>query len=87
MFGPDYDVPVKLLEESLQLHRIHKELVRTVGTLLHDPTFRQPYNPHIAVGSDRTIETGEVIHIGGFSIVEKTISGRWRIVDKIGLKG
>lgn len=86
MFGPDHDVPVKHIEEAPRLQVIHMALVRTLASLMHDPTYRQPYNPHITVQSGAMIETGETIRIGGFSVVEKT-DDKWTVVDKIGLWG
>lgn len=89
-FGPNYDVPVKRIQEAPRLRVIHNILVRTLANLTHDPTYRQPYNPHITIGPDATVETNEQIHIGGFSIVEKSVTPEgkiWTVVDKIGLKG
>jgi len=86
LFGPDHDIPVKRIEESPRLRVIHAALVRTIANLMHDPTYRQPYNPHITLQSGATIETGETINIGGFSVVKKAGSV-WTVVDKIGLNG
>ncbi len=88
LFGPEYDVPVFHIEESPQLKRIHQSLVHALGVLLHDDTYRQPYNPHITIRpGEQTVHTGDNILIGGFSIVEKNIRGNWEVVDNIGLKG
>jgi hypothetical protein len=85
-FGPDHDLPVKRIAESPRLRLLHGALVGALANLMHDPTYRRPYNPHISVLPGMTIKTGDTVNIGGFSIVEKT--GRlWTVVDKIGLKG
>ncbi len=90
LFGPNFDVPVKRIEESPKLRLVHQGIVRTLSQLRHDPTYRQPYNPHVSIQPGKTIETGEKIYVGGFSIVEKSVTpdGKiWTVVDKIGMKG
>jgi|GEM_PF-2999943 len=85
-FGPDNDLPVLRIEESPRLRGLYGALVDTLANLIHDPTYRQPYNPHISKKLGMTIQTGDTINIGGFSIVEKKGS-LWTVTDKIGLKG
>ncbi len=90
MFGPNEDIPVRLINEAPRLRVIHDALVRTLANLTHDPTYRRPYNPHITIRPDIDLDPGKKIHIGGFSIVEKTVGSNgeiWTVVDKIGLKG
>ncbi len=86
LFGPDHNVPVKRIQESPRLQVVHTALVRTLANLMHDPTYRQPYNPHITAQPGMTLATGDTVHVGGFSVVEKE-SGVWTVVDKIGFKG
>lgn len=86
-FGPENDIPVQRTE-SPNLERIHNRLVSVLGTLLHDPTFRRPYNPHITVVGD-SLEKGQLIPVAGFSIIERrrdTLES-WVVADKIGFKG
>lgn len=88
-FGENGEQPVKLIEESAGLRRIHRELVRTAGVLKlpYDKTF-EVYRPHIAERQgEAQVETSQIIPIGGFAVAEKLISDKWKIVDKIGLKG
>ena len=85
-FGPNKDLPVLRIAESPRLRALHGELVGALANLMHDPTYRQPYNPHISKIPGMAIETGDIINIGGFSIVEKK-NGLWMVTDKIGLRG
>ena len=87
LFGPDRDLPVKRIEPSLPLQGLHYMLIKAVGNLLHDPTYRQPYNPHISVEDYDQVPTGTELEIGGISLVEKQTSGLWTVVDKVGLRG
>lgn len=87
MFGADESIPVKLIESSSRLEEVHGLLVKHVGILLHDPTWRQPYNPHISVHDTATVNTGESIHVGGFAIMAKAADSNWKVVDKVGFKG
>lgn len=87
LFGPDRRTRVKRIEDSNELQHLHDKLVVAVGHLLHDPTYRQPYSPHISVSNYKDIPTGKQIEIAGFSIIGKIDTGLWEVVDKIGLKG
>ena len=89
LYGPgrEPNVPVMQIEPSLELQKIHTALVAAVSHLLHDPQYRQPYNPHITIYSPHDAVTqGALIHVGGFSIAAKR-GHAWEIVDKIGLRG
>lgn len=87
MFGDERDVPVKRIEDSEQLQYLHTQLVRVLGNLIHDKTYRQPYAPHISVKRHEDIPTGQSIHIEGFSIVEKVKGQAWTVRDQMRLKG
>lgn len=86
-FGPNQDIPVRLLEPSLSMQGMHAMLEVAIGGLLHDATYRRPYNPHITVADFSEVSAKQDITIGGLSIVEKVADGSWKVVDKIGLKG
>lgn len=87
LFGEQGDVRVKRIEKSGRLLAVHESLVKVVATLLHDPTYLQPFNPHITVERGQDIKTGSLVRIGGFAILEKISGQPWEVVDKIGLKG
>ncbi len=86
LFGSCHDIPVKRIVELAKLQEVHKKLVEVCGQLLHDSTYRQPYNPHISYPEQFGIETGQKIYIGGFAVVfcERD---NWRVIDKVGFKG
>ena len=86
-FGPNKDIPVRLLEPSLSLQGVHYLIERAIGDIMHDKTYRQPYNPHITVETVNDVPKGASIFIAGLSIVEKRIGGVWSVVDKVRLKG
>lgn len=86
LFGPDEDVPVRVIVPSDALRAVHQELVLVCGMLLHDPTYRRPYNPHISHPEHFGIKSGQPIHIGGFCVAV-CFGGSWNIVEKIGFKG
>ena len=85
-FGEAGDVPVKRIIDSPELQRVHTELVRVCGILLHDPTYRQPYRPHISYPDEFGITSGQRIAVGGFCLTVKD-GGVWRVEDKVGFKG
>ena len=89
LFGPDRDVPVKLVEPSKELLAVHRALVSVLHYLPHPAQYRTPFNPHVSVKEDGPqLETGDTIEIGGFSIVETLPnSSTWQVLAKIGLKG
>jgi len=87
MFGPAEDVPVKKLKNSLELLGMHLVHIYALGELLHDKTYTQPYDPHITVKNHEVLKDGTELKIGGFSILEKTKSGLYKVVDKVGLWG
>lgn len=88
-FGENFDIPVKRVEHSPRIMAVHRALVATLQCLPHSAQYRTPYRPHITVDlkSDR-IKTGDVLEMGGLSIVEKnSYRGTWQVLAKIGLKG
>lgn len=87
MFGPEEDVPVKKFKNSLELLGMHLVHIYALGELLHDKTYTQPYNPHITVKTHEQLKDGTELKIGGFSVIEKTKSGLYKVVDKVGLWG
>lgn len=89
MFGPDRDVPVKLMMPSKELIAVHRALVSVLQYLPHPAQYRTPFNPHVSVKEGGVqLETGDTIEIGGFSIVETTpYSPNWQVLAKIGLRG
>lgn len=88
IFGAGKELtPVKRIEDSERLQHLHRLLVQQLGNLMHDQTYRQPYNPHISVKNTEDIEDGRRISIAGFTIVEKAQGGSWVIRDKVGLQG
>lgn len=89
LFGPERDVPVKLVEPSKELIAVHRALVSVLQYLPHPTQYRTPFNPHVSVKeSEFQLETGDTIEIGGFSIVETMPnSSTWQVLAKIGLKG
>lgn len=87
LFRPRRPDPVKLIEPSERLQKVHNGIVFTLGTLLHDPSYRQPYRPHVSVKNFDQVESGSIIHVGGFSIVEKRIGQSWVVRDKVGFRG
>lgn len=86
-FGPNQDIPVRLLEPSLSLQGVHYLIERAIGEVFHDETYRHPYNPHVSVGDFTELPRGASIFIAGLSLVEKRAGGLWKVVDKVGLKG
>ena len=87
LFGDDQEQLVRLIEPSDRLQALHATMVQVLGNLIHDDRYRQPYNPHISLRTEDEIPQGHLIHIGGFSVVEKVQGQSWVVVDKIGLKG
>lgn len=87
MFGPEENIPVRLLEPSLSLQGVHYLIERAIGDIMHDKTYRSPYNPHITVEKFEDVPKGTSIFIAGLSIVEKHQGGVWTVVDKVGLRG
>ena len=83
----DKKIKVKLIKDSEQLQELHRRLVGVLGNLLHDPTYRQPYNPHISVKDLSDIPDERVIHIEGFTILEKVKGASWIVRDQMRLKG
>lgn len=86
LFGPEQDIPVRLIRPSLSLQGVHYLIERALGEILHDKTYRQPYRPHVTVKNYDELPEGASITIAGLSVVEKT-EGQWTVVDKIGLRG
>lgn len=89
LFGPNQDVFVRKIEANASLQTVHEGLVRALAYLTHDPTYRQPYNPHITTKEhDPKVQQGDAIWIEGLSIAAKAPdSTTWQVVDKIRLKG
>lgn len=87
LFGANNDIPVIRIANSPELQLVHARLTKTIGNLLHDPTYRQPYNPHITHIPDREFNEGDEIEIAGFSIASKPAGEEWTVVDKVGFKG
>lgn len=85
-FGVNHDILVQRIQESKQLKLVHETLARVVGHLMHDPTFRQPYNPHVTVKRDRLPFREELV-VDCFSVVAKNDGGKWLISDKVQFKG
>jgi hypothetical protein len=78
---------VRLIEPSDRLQDLHATMVQVLGNLIHDDRYRQAYDPHISIRTEDEIPEKHLIHIGGFSVVEKVQGQSWVVVDKIGLKG
>lgn len=87
LFGPEADVPVRLVAPSLALQGMHALINQAIGNLRHDATYRAPYRPHISVERLGDVPRNQTITIGGLAIVEKWRHENWVVVDKIGLKG
>lgn len=87
LFGPEKNIPVRLLEPSLSLQGVHYLIERAIGEIMHDKTYRSPYNPHVTVEKFDDLPRGVSIFIAGLSIVEKRQGGVWKVVDKVGLRG
>ena len=86
-FGPEEDVLVKKIKNSLELFGLHTIQAYALGELLHDDTYIRPYDPHITVKDYNQLEDGTELEIGGFSVIEKTQSGLYKVIDKIGFWG
>jgi hypothetical protein len=86
-YGPNEDIPTRLLEPSLSMHGMHAMVELAIGTLLHDETYRRPYRPHISVNDFSDVPRNQSIFVAGLSIVEKISGHNWVVVDKVGLKG
>jgi hypothetical protein len=89
MFGPNRDVPVRLMVPSERLQAVHRRILAVFQELPHSTQFRMPYRPHVAIKSDdQRVQEGDEIEVGGFSIVERPgNSNTWQVIAKIGLKG
>lgn len=89
LFGPAEDVPVKVMVERRELLAVHRKIVSVLQYLPHSTQFRTPFRPHVTVrAGDTTIETGDMVEVGGFSIAATTEhASTWTVIAKIGLKG
>ncbi len=86
MFGDNRDILVRKIEHSWRLIGLHALMFGVLGDLRHDPTYRQPYVPHVTLSYEEQISHGEKLLFGGLSVVQKFEDGPWKVLDKIGFK-
>ena len=81
-FGPENDIKVKRIKDSLAIIGLHAAHVKHLGELKHDPTYTLPYRPHVTVREFSQIPDGSRIRVDSISIASKRKSGLWTIVDE-----
>jgi len=73
--GPNKNIPVTLLELSLELKTFHKKIIRYLesenATFVNPHFLKEDYIPHISIYGNRRVETGQPVRIDSLSIGHK----------------
>ena len=92
MFGPNRDVPVKLVDKNVELTKLHSTIYHLLLSSGTQPE-REEYNtavytPHITVRGDRNIASGEIVTIDSVDILRDLQDGHMsrQIIKRIMLK-
>lgn len=80
MFGPEKDVPVRLVKKTSELMRLHSKLyfhLSQAGCLLENDEYtRENFMPHVTVRGDRHIARGAKVLVESIDIVENLDDGK-----------
>lgn len=80
MYGPEFDVPVRLVEKTPELAEFHARicylLTKNKCRSENEEYSRENYSPHITIRGDRHISEGTEVLVSSIDIVENLSDGR-----------
>lgn len=92
MYGPEFDVPVRLVEKTSELAELHARicylLTKNKCHSENEEYSRENYSPHITVRGDRNIEEAVDVTMDSFDIVENLDDGHMgrRVVKRFNFR-